>query len=250
MFGGRRSPSRLGTVLRSGFVRYALGPGLLASAAVLDGVGKVITVVSGGVLVEGASLAAQSHEKRLAAKSRQQKNADHVKELLQAWVGLLESHHKVDGARFRANVMVVDGDTMSITYSSGFYTEQEMNLEWRRGEGTTGHAWDTCRTQVAPLDDQPLPELTDAQGKTRPWGCTRNQILATADHVRWVISVPIVDPHDPTCSTVLAVLSVDDNVAPTDQYAEVIPPAVETFAQQVAKPLMAILLPVDDDEEM
>src|SRR5207302_7245300 len=115
--------------------------------------------------------------------------------------------------RFRANVMLVDGDVLRMAYQTPGYLQGEEALEWRRGEGCAGRAWETGQRTLAPNEDSPLPTPEDAHHASRPWGMTPEQIV-NSNQVRAVVSVPIFLEEDP--SRVVAVFNLDDTLPPTD----------------------------------
>lgn len=222
-------PPFIGDFFRAKPVQFVLGPGLLLVATITPSdAAKVVLAVAGFILVQGSAVAVNSRTGRIEA-------AHELQVMLQQIVLTLESHHPDGSATFRANLMMVDtkDECLFIEVHSGNYSDQELALEWRSGEGCAGNAWRTREIQVAPTPDDPLPCAADAQRVSRPWNMQPEQITATC-HVQWVIAVPILDRDT---NEVVAVLSVDDSVPPSEQYSEAVPAAVQQLARGVAERL-------------
>jgi hypothetical protein len=223
-----RRPRWAGRLLRTVWGQAA-GPVVLASATVFSGWWTIAPLAIGAIVTASSIAASRSEADRLVA-------VNELRNFLVVVLALLESHHAEGNAAFRANVMLVENDTLKIRYAAGAYREEELELSWARGEGVCGRAWQHAQTEVGPTPDHPLPSLEDARSPDHPWGMTTQQIMATTGHVAWVIATPIFS-HETGVPVVIGVFSVDDDQAPTQTYEEKIPPLIETIAEAVAERL-------------
>lgn len=229
----------LGNVSLHWLVRYVIGPGLLATAPLYkDPAPQWTSIVSGLLIVEGANVAAtrrrrreESHREKAGAERDLEAAHRHIAELLSDAVTVFEARRPADQGRFRANVMLVEGDVLRMAYKTPGYLEAEEALEWRRGEGCVGRAWESGQRVLAPTPDAPLPRPEDAHQPTRPWGMTSGQVLTTA-HVEMIISVPILAPENP--GRVVALFNLDDAIPPSDYGAPVFQ-AAEGVAARVGQ---------------
>ncbi len=150
-------------------VRFVIGPGLLATAALHQTwEAKVASILPGLLIVQGGNWVSErrrAHEERRRAraiKAREVESAHRrIVEVLIDAVTVFEAHRPKDHGRFRANVMLVEGDVLRMEYRTSGYTEVEEALEWHRGEGSAGRAWDRGQTVIAPTDDAPLPTIDE-----------------------------------------------------------------------------------------
>ncbi len=211
----------LGDVLLHWLVRYVAGPGLLATAGLHQSRrAKVGSVVSGLLIFEGANVFSGRRSRRDERRRKRALEAKHVEEALRHITEVLidavtvfEARRPLNTGRYRANVMLVDGDVLRMAYKTPGYSAEEEALEWRRGEGCAGVAWARRETTLAPSDKCALPEVAEAHDPERTGGMTSAQVLRTSE-VKAVVSVPIFSSAGP--SEVVALFNLDDNLSPTD----------------------------------
>lgn len=212
-------------------------------APFVPGLSKVVAVFVGGLIVEGSMFSADREKTRQseaidqqAAEIDQQDAEFELRNLLDAAISLLEAHHPHNTATFRANVMVVKSDELHIVLATAGYLDEEIELVWRSGEGAAGCAWFTGQVQVAPMVGYPLPTLQEAHAVSRPWGMTKDQILQTAEQVKWVISVPLRSERD-NFQRVIGVLNVDDSEPPSDgpEKQRIVDVVAQTLGDDVEK---------------
>lgn len=232
----------VGDLLQYWFVRYVVGPGLLATAALhRSGRAQLASILPGLLIVEGANWVSQRRAQKEGVRRDEAIRAQAVEaahrrivEVLIDAVTVFEAHRPADEGRYRANVLLVDGDVLRMAYKTPGYTEGEEALEWHKGQGCAGRAWERGQTTVAPTEDAPLPTVENASAPTRGWGMTTSQVQNTTE-IQAVISVPIFSPDDP--SQVVAVFNLDDTVPHTD-YGQPTFDAAQGVADRVAQQLL------------
>lgn len=231
----------VGDIVTYWLVRLVIGPGLLATAPLhRSWKWQIAFIVLGLVLVEAGNVVSdrrKAYEERRLARATKAREVEaahrRIEEILIDAVTVFEAHRPKERGRFRANVMLIEGNVLRMEYRTSGYTEEEEALEWHREEGSAGRAWDRGQTLIAPTDDAPLPTVDEASTPSRGWGMTASQVRNTLG-VKAIISVPIFLAKNPT--QVVAVFNLDDTLPPTD-YGEPIFAATGGVAERVGQEL-------------
>jgi hypothetical protein len=192
----------------NGVIKYLVGPGvLIGGGAASPWEWKIALLLIGWILVGGSHWASD--------RALGREDAIRV-------IGMLLERTVTDfqAARplpadmsLRANVMLIDpsANALRIAYSTPGYQAEERDLQWQRGQGCAGRAWESEETRVAP-EDLPLPvAVEDADRSSRPYNMTSQQVRTTAGKTASVISSPIFVKE-----RLVGVLNLDDTKPPAE----------------------------------
>jgi hypothetical protein len=218
-------------------VRYVIGPAFL----IFGGLPRHL-LLKVPLLVAGLAMVAISN--RVADLRLREEDARRaLRVLLDTTVRSFEAARPASvDQTLRANIMILDPSQslMRIAFATSGYSAHELQLQWAKGQGCAGRAWESGETRVVP-DDVPMPlRVEDSQLSSRPYGMTEEQIRATADLTASVISVPLYIHRDSV--EPVGVLNLDDSRAPEESLLTTpdIRGAVEDLASNIAELLQNI----------
>lgn len=233
----RTRHSWLARLLRSAAGRAA-GPVVMASAAIIPvAEARLACVITGGAVVALSHVFVQRQVQELERVTADTLE-DEVCTMLVHTINLLEHLKRIDGGLFRASVLLVDStrNVLVPAMCSHGFTDDDGTVEWAKGEGPPGLAWQLGRPIIAPPTTNGLALRVGAQqvplagssgkriasqpshnGTTRTLSGTQ---LAFLDQVEMIVCYPITDLQHP--NRVLGVLTLDDKLPPGPHLGDVL----------------------------
>lgn len=211
----------------------------MASAAVTPIVGaRLACVMTGGAMVALSHVCVHRHVQELERTTADMLE-DEICTMLVHTINLLEHLKRIDGGLFRVSVLLVDPtrNVLAPSMCSHGFTDDDRNVEWSKGEGPPGLAWQLGRPIIAPpatngivapaggaqhvelagTSETRNPRQFCQNGTTRMLSVVQ---LAFLDQVEMMVCYPITDLKHP--NRVLGVLALDDRLPPGPHLSDVL----------------------------
>ena len=245
-----KAVTRVEQMFRSAVGKVA-GPVVMASSAALSSqLVRLETVIAGGVIAMASDLAVKRHIRRLEKEWTYPE--DDVRGRLTISVRVLENLNPEQGGIFRASVLVVDSGRQVLRQggmSTNQYKDDELAVEWVKGQGPPGLAWQSGRLVVAPGPQQIVPRVRRAICVPLPGSRRRGVVrygtnepnaiqpvvaaqLKLLDNVEMMICNPLICPRN----GVIGVLTLEDTLPPGEHLEEVL-----TFVEVVSRDILPVL---------
>ena len=120
---------------------------------------------------------------------------------------LFEGEHL---SKVRANVMMPDGDRLTIRYDWNMDVAPDRDVSFRSGEGVAGLAWEYSQSKPPAHRWRPVTAPDLAKTAPKSWGIDDMRTLEATKHLKWVVSIPILGRKK---RTALGVLNFDGSAA-------------------------------------
>jgi hypothetical protein len=224
---------------------------MASSAALSSQVIRLEVVLAGGAIAMASDLAVKRHIRRLEKEWAYPE--DDIRGRLTTGVRILEALKPEHGGIFRSSVLVVDaaqGVLRPAGMSTQQYKDDELAVEWMKGQGPPGLAWQSGRLVIAPGPHNIVPRARRAIGVPLP-GSRRRPALRHAanneprsvqpvtreqsrllDSIEMMICNPLVCPRN----GVIGVLTLEDTLPPGEHLEEVL-----TFVEVVSNEILPVL---------